>query len=158
MMYGNPKYKDPVNWKPTHKPVLRTNPKPKIRGTDEGMWRRVQYIPYTLITPKDERDITFSEKYLLPELSGILNWLIAGWMKYQADGMRLKEPKCVLQGTQGYKEESDITGRWVSTRLVKAPPGGILMLMDAHTDFVNWYQDEIGDSKYAVGHISRGLC
>jgi putative DNA primase/helicase len=132
MMYGNPKYKDPINWKPTHKPVLRTNHRPKIRETDEGMWQRVQYVPYTYIIPKDDRDINFSKKYLLSELSRILNWLIRGWLKYQADGMRLNAPKCVLEGTQDYKEESDITGRWVKTRLVKAAPGVRLSLEDAH--------------------------
>jgi putative DNA primase/helicase len=144
-MSGRNLHEGIVNWKPTHKPWLRTNHKPKIRGTDEGMWRRVQYIPYTAVIPKAERNTTFREEYLYPEKAGILNWMLAGWMKYLADGKHLNEPPCVLEACKDYKEESDITGHWIATRLLKASEDVRLSLKDAHTDYVNCYQDEIGE-------------
>jgi hypothetical protein len=58
--------------------------------------------------------------------------------------MLLKEPHCVLEGTQGYKEENDITGRWIVERLVKAEANIHLGLIEACADYVSWYEDEIG--------------
>jgi putative DNA primase/helicase len=63
---------------PTHKTSLTTNHKPIVRGTDEGIWRRVQLIPFTIIIPKNAVEKDFRERRLMPELPGILNWALAG--------------------------------------------------------------------------------
>ena len=34
---------------PTHKVILITNHKPRIEGTDEGIWRRLRLVPFTTI-------------------------------------------------------------------------------------------------------------
>jgi putative DNA primase/helicase len=33
---------------PSHKTALTTNHKPIVRGTDKGIWRRMQLIPFTV--------------------------------------------------------------------------------------------------------------
>jgi putative DNA primase/helicase len=95
-----------LNWRPTHKPWLRTNHKPKIRGTDDGIWRRVQYIPYTIKIPDKDKIQNFRSEFLYPELPGIFNWMLAGWMAYLAAGRHLNAPQCVLEACQDYKQES----------------------------------------------------
>jgi hypothetical protein len=45
---GRNLYEGIINFRPTQKTVLRTNHKPKIRGTDLGIWRRIHYVPYQL--------------------------------------------------------------------------------------------------------------
>ncbi len=40
---------------PSHKIWLATNHRPVIRGTDEGIWRRLKLIPFTVQFPQDNR-------------------------------------------------------------------------------------------------------
>ena len=41
---------------PTHRIVIRGNHKPAINGTDEGIWRRLRLVPFTVTIPPDEQD------------------------------------------------------------------------------------------------------
>ena len=59
---------------------LITNHKPIIGGTDEGIWRRVKLIPWTVcVTNKDRIPQDEMMDMLMQESSGILNWLLAGF-------------------------------------------------------------------------------
>ncbi|MBS4171917.1 phage/plasmid primase, P4 family [Bacillus sp. FJAT-49736] len=90
---------------PEFKVFFTTNHKPIIGGVDDGIWRRVKIIPFTLSLKAHERDKKLEEK-LSFEMPGILNWAIEGCLKWQRDG--LKEPKVVVDATGNYKEEMDI--------------------------------------------------
>jgi putative DNA primase/helicase len=41
------------NFKPSHKVLLVTNHRPKVRGTDHAIWRRIKLLPFT-VTISDE--------------------------------------------------------------------------------------------------------
>lgn len=90
---------------PEFKVFFTTNHKPVIGGLDDGIWRRVKIIPFTLSLKPHERDKKLEEKLSL-EMPGILNWAIEGCLKWQQDG--LKEPKVVVDATGQYKEDMDI--------------------------------------------------
>lgn len=99
---------------PSHKTFVTTNHKPIIRGTDEGIWRRVQLIPFTVRIDKSKLEKDFRERRLLPELSGILNWALEGLAAYQTVG--LSPPQAVLASTDGYREDMDVVGQWITPR------------------------------------------
>jgi putative DNA primase/helicase len=61
-----------------------------IRGTDEGIWRRVRLVPFTVQIPEAERDRQLPAK-LTAELGGILNWAIAGCLAWRAEGLTAPE-------------------------------------------------------------------
>ncbi|MCM3567878.1 phage/plasmid primase, P4 family [Neobacillus mesonae] len=90
---------------PEFKVFFTTNHKPVIGGVDDGIWRRVKIIPFTLSLKPHERDKKLEEK-LSMEMPGILNWAVQGCLKWQQSG--LKEPKVVLDATGQYKEDMDI--------------------------------------------------
>lgn len=90
---------------PEFKVFFTTNHKPVIGGVDDGIWRRVKIIPFTLSLKPHERDKKLEEK-LSFEMPGILNWAIEGCLKWQQSG--LKEPKVVVDATGQYKEDMDI--------------------------------------------------
>ena len=46
---------DPCFYDPQFKRLLHTNHKPKIRGQDKGIRRRVKRIPFTVTIPEGER-------------------------------------------------------------------------------------------------------
>jgi putative DNA primase/helicase len=99
------------DFKPTHRLVIRGNHKPAINGTDEGIWRRLRLVPFTVTVPEDQRDAQLLSK-LKRELPGILNWAIAGCLEWQDKG--LKPPAIIIDAVARYREESDTVGRFLS--------------------------------------------
>jgi P4 family phage/plasmid primase-like protien len=95
---------DFFEFKPTHKLFLAANHKPRIRGTDHGIWRRIRLIPFLVTIPENERDKDLFKK-LQVELPGILAWAVRGCLAWQRDG--LGEPAEVKAATEAYREEMD---------------------------------------------------
>lgn len=101
---------DEWSFRPTHTAFLHTNHKPRIRGADEGIWRRLKIVPWTVKIPDDEKDEHLAKK-LAKEASGILNWIIAGCLEWQEKG--LSEPAAVLSATGEYRTSEDHLGRFL---------------------------------------------
>jgi putative DNA primase/helicase len=99
------------DFQPTHRIVIRGNHKPAINGTDEGIWRRLRLVPFTVSIPPDEQDRDLLRK-LESELPGILNWALKGCLEWQAEG--LKPPAIVVEAVRAYREESDTLGRFLA--------------------------------------------
>jgi putative DNA primase/helicase len=91
----------------TFKIFLAANHKPGIRGTDDGIWRRIKTIPFLVRIPDSEQDKDLPEK-LKEESEGILAWLVKGCLDWQKNG--LGEPEEVKQATSDYRDEMDILG------------------------------------------------
>jgi putative DNA primase/helicase len=134
-------YENPFDFTPTHKTWLTTNPKPIIKGTDLGIWRRVEMWPFLITIPKEERDRYFRQKWLMPELPGILNWALRGLRKYHALG--LKPPPAVIEATEEYRQDMDVLGQWINERLVPDPEGK-LKRTDLFRDYEIWSKTNIG--------------
>jgi putative DNA primase/helicase len=98
------------DFKPTHRLVIRGNHKPAINGNDEGIWRRLRLVPFTVSIPADEQDRHLLRK-LEAELPGILNWALQGCREWQTEG--LKPPPIVADAVRAYREESDTLGRFI---------------------------------------------
>jgi putative DNA primase/helicase len=99
------------DFQPTHRLVIRGNHKPAISGTDEGIWRRLRLVPFTVSIPADEQDRNLLRK-LEGELPGILNWALQGCREWQEDGLR--PPAIVTEAVRAYREEADTLGRFIS--------------------------------------------
>lgn len=99
--------------RPVFKPVLSSNHKPEIYGTDEGIWRRVNIVPWDVTIPAEERR-PFEEvvREMVAEGSGILNWLIAGLAQYVRDG-GLRPPAEVRAATDEHRDDMDPMARFV---------------------------------------------
>jgi putative DNA primase/helicase len=98
------------DFSPTHRIVIRGNHKPMIRGTDDGIWRRLQLVPFTVQIPANEQDRYLLDK-LTAELPGILNWALQGCQAWQERG--LSPPAVVTEAVQRYRAESDTLGRFI---------------------------------------------
>lgn len=98
-------------FKPEFKLIMATNYKPRIRGTDSGIWRRIRLVPFTQTIPEDKQDLQLPDK-LRAELPGILNWALEGlqqWMQASSGGKRRGLPHCdaVDSATAEYRGEQD---------------------------------------------------
>ncbi|MDP1563938.1 MAG: phage/plasmid primase, P4 family [Pirellulaceae bacterium] len=102
---------------PTHKFWLSCNHKPRISGTDEGIWRRVRLIPFTVdISKKTKPKPGLSKSLVRNEGPGILNWLIAGFKDYYEH--ELVEPDCVMAATNDYRDSEDVLGLFIKEHCV----------------------------------------
>jgi len=52
---GSRLYEDSFEFINTHKLWMATNYEPVIRGTDEGIWRRINRINFTIQIPEEKR-------------------------------------------------------------------------------------------------------
>ncbi|MBO4639321.1 MAG: hypothetical protein J5710_06145 [Treponema sp.] len=104
-------YGEYFSFKPTFKIFMATNHKPKIRGADNGIWRRIKMIPFTVTIPPEQRDKTLTEK-LITENSGILNWLIQGYAMWRKEG--LNEPNAIREANEEYRMDMDAVGTFVN--------------------------------------------
>jgi putative DNA primase/helicase len=98
---------------PTHKIWVSTNHKPEVRDSSHGFWRRVRMIPFTVTIPESEKDPHLLGK-LCAELPGILNWMIAGCLTWQAEG--LGTCAAVERATADYRAESDSMADFIDER------------------------------------------
>ena len=103
-------YKEFFEFRPECKIFLITNYTPTIKGSDEGIWRRIILIPFEVMIPEEERDKRLPEK-LRAELPGILTWAVEGCLAWQREG--LNPPAKVRAATESYRAEMD----WLSAFL-----------------------------------------
>jgi phage/plasmid-associated DNA primase len=104
----------------TFKIMLLANHKPVIRGQDLAIWRRIKQIPWGVTIPEADRDPHFRER-LRPEAAGILNWMLAGCLDWQASGMQ--EPRAVTEATAAYRAESNPVAAFIDERCTPDPEG-----------------------------------
>ena len=90
---------------PTHKLWVSGNHKPIIRGTDDGIWRRMALIPFTRQFDGATKDLGL-KRDLDAELPGILRWAVDGAIKWNIRG--LDWPDTVRKATAAYREEQDL--------------------------------------------------
>lgn len=125
-------HKEYFDYAPTHKFWISGNHKPAIKGTDMGIWRRIRLIPFTVTIPEEKKDKQLTEK-LRAEMPGILNWAIAGCLRWQTEG--LKVPSCVKAATEEYRAAEDVVGQFISEATA---PDGEVTNADLYAHYLAW--------------------
>ena len=121
---------------PTFKIFMATNHKPKISGGDNGIWRRIKLIPFTVSIPEEKRDKHLQEK-LLEENAGILNWLLESYRMWEKEG--LKEPDAVREANDEYRFDMDIVQNFITECLdIDASLNERLLNADLYNTFTKW--------------------
>lgn len=98
---------------PGFTPWVRTNHKPIVQGTDDGIWRRLVILKFGRTFTPEEQDPDLEVK-LLAEKAGILAWMVRGTLRYRCGGIVLS-PKMKAELGQ-YRTESDLLGEFLSDR------------------------------------------
>ncbi|WP_461241113.1 DNA primase family protein, partial [Paucilactobacillus sp. N302-9] len=120
-------YGKEFEYQPQFKLWLATNHKPIIRGTDDGIWRRLMLIPFKVQIPIEKVDKDLKYK-LERESVGILNWIVEGALKWQREG--LNPPESVTNASKEYRDEMDVISTFVNEcceigDMYEVPAGGI---------------------------------
>lgn len=144
---------------PTHKLWLAANYRPTISGSDEGIWRRIRVVPFTVTIPPDERDAHLLDYLVEHELPGILAWAIEGYRKFRTDGLGL--PDAVNAATVAYRAEQDVVGQFLTIHGYELRPHAVVKAGDLRRQYEAWCDAEgiqtIGPTAWVQALAGRGL-
>lgn len=102
---GRQLYKNNITFVPTAKLWLATNSCPAIKSHDNGIWRRIKAVPFTVVIPPEDQVLNYDAKMFEAEGAGILRWLVRGYQKWRESG--LAEPAEVRLATWEYRMTAD---------------------------------------------------
>ena len=118
----------------THKHLLAGNFKPRLKGDDPAMIRRMVLIPFNQRFTGPRRDSQLPEK-LKAEYPGILKWAIEGARRWAADGLRI--PESVTNSSNEYMLEQNDIELWVSEFCIVGE-GLRAKSSDLYADYAQW--------------------
>jgi len=125
--------KAPFELQVTFTNTVSANHRPKI-GTDHGIQRRVQIVPWDVIIPDERADLMLKAK-LKAEFPGILNRVVAGALQYLDTGLPV--PEAVRTATREYQEENDILGQFLAL-CIETSKGETIGASALHELFKAW--------------------
>ncbi|ARM68486.1 DNA primase/helicase [Staphylococcus phage IME1365_01] len=110
-------YAEEFEYTPKFKIWVSTNHKPIIRGTDDGIWRRLVLIPFDVQIPEEKIDKDLKYK-LLREAPAILNWMAEGAYMWMREGLEL--PEKLKDAGQTYRTEMDVVEQFIQEKCKRA--------------------------------------
>lgn len=150
-------YKSVFEFDPTHHLWISGNHKPRISGTDDGIWRRLRIIPFTVTIPEEKRkDSRVIEADLAKESSGILGWMVRGAQMWYAAGLGTCD--AVKRATDEYRTDEDALQRFISEECEINP----MVSINKHAlyaEYKRWAEDENDraamsrSQKFVVRHL-----
>jgi P4 family phage/plasmid primase-like protien len=99
------KYREPINAHPTAKIMISTNQLPNFADKNNGVWRRMLFVPFDKCIPADQQDPHLIDE-LSAELPGIFNWAYRCLLKLLADGQFI-EPRRCKQALAEYRRDTN---------------------------------------------------
>lgn len=128
-------YGEFFEFEPKFKIWLSTNHKPKIKGTEEAIWRRIKLIPFSVVIPPEKRDKDLLAK-LFAELPGILNWAIEGAIEWKRNG-EIKMAEVATVATDAYRVEQDFLSDFINDS-IEVDPTSCVSKKDLYTVYKKW--------------------
>jgi putative DNA primase/helicase len=117
---------------PQFKLMIVGNHKPVLRNVDDAARRRFLIIPFDKTPPVPDREL---EAKLMKEAPAILQWMIAGCLDWQANG--LSKPASVIAATEEYFSDQDLFAHWLAEEC-DCEPGNIHKSETSGTLFKAW--------------------
>lgn len=140
------------DYSPKYKIWLATNHKPIIRGNDDGIWRRLPLIPFTVQIPLNKVDRSLKEK-LMRELPGIFNWAVEGCLMWQREG--LKPPAEIQKATMEYRQEMDVIGSFIE-QCCETGPGNAIGATELFKAYDKWAR-EMNEHSFTQTQFGRKI-
>ena len=116
----------------TQKHVIVGNFKPRLRGGDPAIARRMLLVPFSASFHGSKKDPELSAK-LQAEAPAILAWMIQGAVKWHAEGLAI--PDSVRDASAEYMADHDDVAQWMAECCVR---DGEAKASDLYASFSVW--------------------
>lgn len=123
-----------VQFTPRAKIIMAVNHLPSFTGTDRGIRRRLQVVPFNAEFDGSVGKEDLEQK-LAAESEGILAWAIAGFKEWRKHG--LNPPAIVRNATADYFTANDHIGNYINDRVVKNTAASTPLRM-VFEDYEHW--------------------
>lgn len=151
---GEAKFQPGFRFRPQAKVWISGNHRPRITGTDEGIWRRVRLLPFEAsFRGKDANPRLRAE--LREELPGILRWAVEGCQRWRAEGLGL--PERVRLAGEDYRAAEDDLGDFIADRIEEAPGGATCPKREVFAAYADWAGAEGIKHPMTAKQLSRKL-
>ncbi|OFQ11044.1 DNA primase [Staphylococcus sp. HMSC072E01] len=127
-------YAEEFEYTPKFKIWVSTNHKPIIRGTDDGIWRRLVLIPFDVQIPEEKVDKDLKYK-LLREAPAILNWMAEGAYMWMREGLEL--PEKLRASSKAYRTEMDVIEQFIEDECKRVDDGRV-KANELYSVYKNW--------------------
>lgn len=124
------------NFAPSHKLLIVSNHRPRARGTDHALWRRLCVVPFTAVIAAHEQDPTLRRRLLEDEGQAVLAWLVRGAVEWCRNG--LGSAAAVDDATMAYRQAEDVLARWLDECTVAADRGTRTKVGDLWESWREW--------------------
>lgn len=123
---------DAFTFTPQFKLTVVGNHKPVLKNVDDAARRRFNIVPFTVKPKNPDRELTAK---LRAEAPAILQWMIAGCLDWQANG--LVRPSRVKEATAEYFDDQDQIGQWLDENC-RIEPHNLSLSATPTALFNNW--------------------
>lgn len=144
-------YGEFFEYSPQLKLWLAANDVPLIRPQDDGMWRRIERLPFDKVVAEKDRDPVLKKRLTSdPALrTVILRWAVEGALRWQADG--LHAPPVVEQATGAYRHDMNPLSQFVDEECSLDP--GARVTCDAFYEAYRQWAENNGTVPVPKGKI-----
>lgn len=113
-LYGNE-----FEFLPAFKLWLAANDAPRVRHSDEALWRRILRVPFDHSVPEGKRDPTLKRDLRSTTVGGpaVLAWAVRGCLEWQQE--KLGVPARVVEETAAYRDEQDPLKEFLEDRCIE---------------------------------------
>ena len=154
-------YKGFEEFVPQAKYLLATNHLPVVRGSDDGIWRRLVVIPFrNRFEVGSDPTLT---SVLTNESAGILAWLVDGAKQWYGSGRVLDTPAAWTRATANYRSDQDDISAFIDAHCTKSV-SAVVGATELHDAFRCWClledretltQQEFGARLMTTGLVER---
>jgi putative DNA primase/helicase len=148
------KFMPGFRFRPQAKVWMTGNHKPRISGTDEGIWRRVRLTPFEACFKGAAANPRLSAE-LREELPGILRWAVEGCRQWNAEGLGL--PERVRLAVDDYRNAEDDLGDFIADRIEDAPEAASCLKREVFAAYESWASAEGIRHPMTAKQLSRKL-
>lgn len=101
------KFKHPFSFKSNCKHIYSLNNLPRVGDKTDAFFRRIMPIPFNRQVEKDKRILGLGALIAKDEASGILNWMIEGYVRLKNQGWQFTYSKQVQELLDEYRKDNN---------------------------------------------------